>query len=249
MGFEITICETAEEVAALATRYIVEACIRRGDLLLCTATGSTPTLTYEKMVREQRLQPELFSSLRVIKLDEWVGLPMDHPSTCETYLQAHVLSPLGVTSDRYTTFDSTATSPERECERVAAALATAGPIDIAVLGLGVNGHLGLNEPSDHFQCQPHVATLAPETAQHSMLTSHSASSQVKFGLTLGMQNIRDARHVLLLVTGESKSDALAKMMACALDDPNVPASALRGHANAHCICDRQAASRLGPIAS
>jgi galactosamine-6-phosphate isomerase len=193
MGFRVTVCEDPEEVAVHAARVIVEASIRRPDLLLCVATGSTPTLTYAKLVNEQRANPGLFSALRVIKLDEWVGLPMDHPSTCEAYLWTHLLSPLGITPDRYISFDSTAASPEDECERVAAALDACGPIDIAVLGLGVNGHLGLNEPSDRLQCQPHVATLAQETTQHSMLTSQSASESVKTGLTLGMQNIRDAK--------------------------------------------------------
>src|SRR5262249_23534578 len=131
----------------------------------------------------QAATPHLFQSLRVVKLDEWGGLAMGEPGTCEQQLQAHLLRPLQI-AGRYLGFKSDTGSPQAECERIREALCAAGGIDLCLLGLGLNGHIAMNEPGEMFQPFAHVAQLAESTLRHPML----ADAKVKptHGLTLGM---------------------------------------------------------------
>jgi galactosamine-6-phosphate isomerase len=186
-----------------------------------------------------REDPHLFAHLRIIKLDEWGGLEPNDPATCESYLRRHLLKPLNVSADRYLAFPTNPQDPQAECKRLEALTCDAGPIDLCVLGLGLNGHLGFNEPSASLSPGPHVAKLTESSLAHPML--RDARRDVKYGLTLGMADILRSRRILLLVNGEHKRDALTR-----LRNPNVttafPASFLWLHANVTCICDAAAAS-------
>src|SRR5687767_12343628 len=131
-----------------AAEFIVAEIRARPDLLLCTATGSSPTRTYELLAEHHLREPALFGRLRVIKLDEWGGLPPDDPGTCEAYLRRHLIEPLQISPDRYHTFRGDAPDPEAECRAVQRTLRDHGPVDLCILGLGINGHVGFNEPAD-----------------------------------------------------------------------------------------------------
>lgn len=122
---------------------------------------------------------------------------MDHPSTCEAYLQQHVLQPLAIPPSRYLSFVSDAADPAAECRRVQAALEAWGGVGISLLGIGLNAHLGLNEPGPKFVGPAHVAKLEAGTANHSMLAAEGAT--VTDGITLGMDAILSGvRHIYLL---------------------------------------------------
>ncbi|MEO8352881.1 MAG: 6-phosphogluconolactonase, partial [Chthoniobacteraceae bacterium] len=116
------------------------------DPLLVAATGDSPTLAYDHLAEEAKVAPERFRGLRLLKLDEWGGLEMDDPATCESYLRHHLVKPLGLSPDRYMAFESNPRDPVDECKRIAAWVSDEGPIDVCVLGLGRNGHLAMNEP-------------------------------------------------------------------------------------------------------
>src|SRR4029079_13542626 len=103
----------------------------------CAASGRTPTRTYELLARRRGDEPALFQRLRVIKLDEWEGLAMDDPGSCELHLRRHLLDPLEVPPERYTGFRGDAIAPEAECAHIAGVLEERGPIGLCVLGLGV----------------------------------------------------------------------------------------------------------------
>src|SRR4051794_14471180 len=156
--FQVFVQHDYEEMSLRAARHLHAKLRDKPDLLLCAATGGTPTRAYELFAQSWH-HASAVSWLRVVKLDEWGGLPPDDPGTCEAYLRRHLLDPLGVTPDRYTGFRADAPDPAAECERVAAALDELGPPDLCVLGLGVNGHLGFNEPGPGLQAHPHVAKL------------------------------------------------------------------------------------------
>jgi galactosamine-6-phosphate isomerase len=227
-----------EEMSRLAAEMIIEELRRKPDLLLCAAAGSTPTRCYALLAEAGRRNPRAFDRLRVLKLDEWSGLPMDAPATCEAYLRRHLIEPLAIGQDRYITFDSNAPDPRQECERVRKRLAEQSPIDLCLLGLGVNGHLGLNEPAEALQPFLHVAELADCSRQHSMLDV--AARRPEYGMTLGMAEILAARKVVLLVSGASKREPLARLRV-----PQVatafPASLLWLHRDVTCFYDSDAA--------
>lgn len=211
--------------------------------LVCLATGATPTPTYERLIARARTEPEAFARTRWMKLDEWGGLAMNDPASCEHYLRRLILAPLAVPPERYFGWESQPVDPEAECRRVTAWLNAHGPIDILVLGLGENGHLGFNEPASQFQFRPHVARLSPVSLNHSMLGS--SRSRVAYGLTLGMDDILAARRIVLLVTGKRKARQLHRLVAGEVS-PQFPASLLRRHSAMSVFCDTAAASMLPP---
>jgi galactosamine-6-phosphate isomerase len=128
--------------------------------LLCLAAGSTPMRTYELLAIEGANDPALFKHCRIIKLDEWGGLPPGNPATCDAQLRTTLVSPLNLT-ERYVAFESNPRDPDAEAARIARWLDENGPIDIAVLGLGINGHLGFTEPAEYLQPFAHVAHPYP----------------------------------------------------------------------------------------
>ena len=179
----------------------------------------------------------MFSRLRVIKLDEWGSLAADDPASCEYYVRKEVVEPLDVPEERYFTLAGDAADPQAECRRYAALLDTIGPIDICVLGLGVNGHLGLNEPGPWLHDRVHVATLAKDSQGHGMLAH--ARVHPTFGLTLGMSDILRSRLTVLLISGEKKRAALKRLLTREITS-EFPASLLWLHGNLDIICDRAA---------
>ena len=216
--------ETA--LAAAASQILLQAIQKKPDLLLCAATGNTPTLTYQALVA----QKSLFSAdqLRIFKLDEWGGVPMDHPGTCESYLQEHLIQPLNIPIDRYFSIQSNPADPQQECSRIQQLLQEEGPIDLCVLGLGVNGHLAFNEPGAFLQPHCHLAQLTEDSLGHSMAKD---MQDVKlYGLTLGMSDILAAREIILLITGPAKVEITQRLLEAKISS-QLPASFLWLHSN------------------
>ncbi|MEZ5070979.1 MAG: galactosamine-6-phosphate isomerase [Bacteroidales bacterium] len=201
---------SGEELSERAGELILGAIAEKPDLLLCVATGSSPEGTYQGLAGAYERNPEKFSRLRVIKLDEWAGVAMDNPASCEHQIRKQVLEPLHIGADRYTAFRSDAPDREVECKRIEKALEKEGPIDLCILGLGRNGHLGLNEPGESLQPHPHVAALSQSSRNHPMAAG--LETKPEQGLTLGMANLMSARRILLLVSGEGKRDVFYQLL-------------------------------------
>jgi galactosamine-6-phosphate isomerase len=195
---------------------------------LCLATGGTPERTYELLVELNKNGGNVFSSARLIKLDEWGGLNAEHPATCEYYLRERLLKPLNIAAHQYISFKSDAKEPQLECERVERELDSIGPIDLCILGLGANGHLGFNEPAAQLTPSVHVAQLAAMTQNHPMVDA--MSDKPKYGMTLGMANILQSRKIMMLVSGEHKRDQLRRLFEQRVDS-QFPASFLWLHSD------------------
>jgi galactosamine-6-phosphate isomerase len=230
---------THEAMSRRAADIILSEIRRNPRLLLGAATGFTPTRTYDLIAQDGP-----FPGLRLLKLDEWGGLPMDDPATCEAYLRKRLIRPLGISPDRYVAWNSNAPDAGPECTRIARFLREQGPIDLCVLGLGINGHLAFNEPAVTLKPGPHVATLSPASLGHPML--HDARSEPTYGLTVGMADILRSRQILLLVSGQSKAEQLRRLLDGGIIT-QFPASFLQLHANLTILCDADAASHLHPL--
>jgi galactosamine-6-phosphate isomerase len=237
----IQVCDDLEAVSRNAAQRILHALSRKPDLLLCPASGFTPLRTYELLAEHAAQHAADFRSLRVVKLDEWGGLAPDDPGACEAQIKTLVMGPLGITADRYFGFASNAADPQAECERIRRRLATEGPIDLCVLGLGMNGHIAMNEPAAFLQASAHVASLTESTLRHPMLAD--ARSKPAFGLTLGMADLLASREILLLVSGAAKREPLRKLLRREITT-NFPASFLWLHPNWTLLCDRESAEGL-----
>ena len=234
--------ETAKTYAALSRRaagLIVDELKRRPDLLLCASAGNTPTLTYQLLAAECARRPRLFRRMRVLQLDEWGGLPPDHPGSCAADLQLKLLKPAGIAPSRFHRFRGEASDPEAECGKMSRWLAANGPIDVCLLGLGKNGHVAMNEPASFLIPQAHVARLAVSSRGHSMLAG--IKNKPRYGLTLGLADIMGSRKILLLVSGAAKRVILRRTLEAWIST-QVPASLLRLHPHLTVLCDRDARS-------
>ncbi|MBI2436039.1 MAG: 6-phosphogluconolactonase [Candidatus Hydrogenedentes bacterium] len=229
-----------QSVSATATNFILDELPHKPDLLLCVASGSSPLGAYRGLAKACAQNPDLFARLRILKLDEWGPLPAEHPGSCEYYVQRELIGPLHITPDRYLTIPGDAPEPEAACRRYAEVLDASGPIDLCVLGLGLNGHLGLNEPADWLCDTVHVAELAEESKAHPMLQAGSpAALSPSYGLTLGMGDILRSRKILLIVSGASKRVPLQQFLTRQIST-RFPASLLWIHSDVTLLSDRDA---------
>jgi galactosamine-6-phosphate isomerase len=227
------------EALSLRTAEMISRGVKaKPDLLLCAPGGSTPSRAYEILAEKQKANSEEFKQLRIVKLDEWGGIPMDDPGSCETQLQKQLLKPLNVSANRYFSLNSNSDAPENECQRIRASLSQNGPIDLCLLGLGTNGHIGMNEPSSTLQPYTHIATLTDVSLRHPMLRHSSAPP--KYGMTLGMTEILASREILMLVSGKAKHAAAQRLLRREITT-DFPASFLWLHSNWTLLCDRDAA--------
>ncbi len=217
-----------------AASLVISAIEKKKDLLLCPATGDSPVGLYDELANKSRADRKLFEHLRVLKLDEWGGVPENHPVSCEYYLRTRLLDQLRIPSERYISFASDPAEPIEECKRIQFELDQQGPIDICVLGLGKNGHIGFNEPGPFLIPHCHVADLSKESIQHNMVRSMDTAPH--FGLTLGVQNIMFARKILLLISGRNKESVTERLLQRKVYT-NLPASILWLHSNVECIID------------
>lgn len=233
----IKVVHDSNEIGRFASDLIIEEINRKPNLLLCMATGYTPTITYTKLVDKK----DLYRSdlIRLIKLDEWGGVPLNDPMTCEYYLQQHVLKPLNISQKNYFGFDSNPEDPENEIHKMKNVLQNQGPIDVCILGLGMNGHIAFNEPPCNSESESHIAKLSASSLLHPM--SQKMGTEPTYGLTLGMKEILESQKIIMLISGKHKK-AIAKDFLSGRVTESLPASYLWNHKEVHCFIDKSANS-------
>lgn len=219
-----------EALSAEAARLFREAIAGQQSPVACLATGHSPRGLY----RHLAASGSKYSHLNIVKLDEWLGLPADHPGSCETYLRQEVLEPLSIPDSKFFGFQSNPADTDAECRRMQGELTRLGQLDVCVLGIGKNGHLAMNEPAPVLQPHCHRARLAPGTQQHAMLAGSEIT--ITEGLTLGMADVLHARLVLLLVSGPGKEEAFRRLQNPVVTT-DLPASFLWLHPNVEVLAD------------
>lgn len=225
---------TYTEMSELASDYMVEILKKKPNALFCIATGDSPTLCYEEFVRKIKKDEINYSEMRVLKLDEWCGIPGSHPATCEYYIRKHILDPLKISDSRYIHFDGMADDANAECKRISDEIVQAGGIDLCILGIGKDGHLGLNEPGEELIPYTHKAVLNPNTRTHAMLKDTGADAIN--GFTIGIKDILNSRAIMLLITGNDKQESWNNLQKNVISS-RYPANYLKLHNNTICFVD------------
>ena len=220
-----------EALARRAAEIAIEAIAQKPETLICPASGGSPVGTYAELARHRSRHPDFFRRARMIQLDEWLGLSQDHPASCAFFMNRHLVKPLGLRGDQVFLFDGLADGRE-SCRRAADFLSREGPIDLGILGLGANGHLGFNEPGLRFSEGAHQADLEPGTREHAMV--RGLSRKPTTGITLGIGDLLKARQLVLIVAGANKAGALQQLISGEIT-PSLPASALWRHERVTCL--------------
>lgn len=236
----ITVTETTGQFDAVAADEVCAAARERPDAVLGLPSGRTPAGMYLELARRAEAGETDLSRVRAFAIDELHGVPPSHPATNASYFREHAYA-LGL--GELLVMDSEAADAAAECARFAAAIADAGGLDLAVLGIGVNGHLAFNEPGSPFDSRARRVALTDESRAPYAAHFGSPAATPSHGLTLGLADLMEARRVLLLASGATKADAVAR----ALEGPvteDVPASALQRHGDLVVVLDAGAAAGL-----
>ncbi len=239
---QIFVFKDAESVASAAAMVFAAQLYQKPDSVLGLATGSTPIPTYQALIELNRKGLADFSRARTFNLDEYVGLTPDHPQAYRRFMDdqlfrhinidpanTHVPSGLGDATENARAYD-------REIE-------AAGGIDLQLLGIGLNGHIGFNEPAENYTWGTHVVKLTQSTLDANARWFEDPEEMPREAISLGIGGIMEARRVIMLATGRDKAEAVARA-ALGSVSPDSPASILRFHQNAQWMLDEAAASLL-----
>ncbi|WP_460069360.1 glucosamine-6-phosphate deaminase [Streptomyces sp. YKOK-I1] len=241
---EVVIVPDARSGGELIAEAMASLLRRKPDALLGVATGSTPLPVYQALAARVAAGEADTSRARIAQLDEYVGLPADHPESYRSVLRREVLEPLGIGMEAFLGPDGTAEDIRAASQAYDAALAAAGGVDLQLLGIGTDGHIGFNEPCSSLASRTRIKTLTEQTRVDNARFFDGDIAQVPHHvITQGIGTILEARHLVLLATGENKADAVAATVEGPLAAV-CPASALQLHPHATVVVDEGAASKL-----
>lgn len=237
---QIQTFQNPEQLAIHTAQFIIDLVKNKPTATLILTSGDTPVLTYKKIV--ELAKPADFQQVTIIGLDEWVGIPATSEGSCRYIVEENLLKPLNVNPAQYTFFDSMNTNLDSECKRVDNLLFGKGGADLIIVGVGVNGHIGLNEPNTSFDNYCHVSELADITIAVGQKYFKS-STPLTQGITIGLKHLLEAKTAILIATGERKAEILKQTID---EAPNValPATVFKLHKNAYVWLDEAAANLI-----
>lgn len=232
---EIRVFDDKQELARTAAAIFAVTLREKPDAVLGLATGSTPEDTYAALVRMYKEGTVDFSRAVSFNLDEYVGLPEDHSQSYHTFMKEHLFSLVNIRPENThipgAAYGSGAAYDE--------AIAAAGGIDLQLLGIGENGHIGFNEPASYLALGTHIGALTESTREANARFFEKTEDVPKYAMTMGMGSIMKAKKILLLALGEKKRDAIARMRD-GLVTTEYPATLLKLHPDVVVLCDRAA---------
>lgn len=240
---QVVILENKAAVAGFAVDRIVAQLNSKPGSVLGLATGSTPLATYERLVEYHQEGKVSFQRACTFNLDEYLGIGPEHPQSYRAFMNQRLFNHVDIKLANTHVPDGLAHVPRAACVAYEADIARAGGIDLQLLGLGRNGHIGFNEPTSSLSSRTRVKTLTEETIRDNARFFSPDEFQPQLAITLGIGSIMQAKTVLLLATGSAKADAVAKMVEGPVSS-FCPGSALQYHEHVTVVLDAEAASQL-----
>ncbi|WP_108123976.1 glucosamine-6-phosphate deaminase [Saccharospirillum mangrovi] len=243
---QIVILDTPDAVAEYGAAQFIKQLQRKPDSVLGLATGSTPIALYRELIRRFQAGEVSFAQARSFNLDEYLGLAGEHPQSYRHFMNRELFDQIDINPANTQVPNGAAKDPLAACDAYEAAIKTAGGIDLQLLGIGRNGHIGFNEPSSSLASRTRVKTLTPDTVEANKRFFKADEFQPNLAITMGIGTIMEARKILLLATGEGKAEAVRE----AVEGPvaaRCPASILQMHPRATLVLDRAAAKALKDV--
>lgn len=239
---QIQIFDTYASLSKAAAEDVIQSLQEIKEPLFCPASGNSPIGLYKELVKHCHQFETNISHWYFLGLDEWIGLDQNDEGSCRNMLDNYLFSPLKIQEDHICFFDGKAKDLSGECKRIEDFIDQHGPIDLAVLGLGMNGHIGMNEPGVSPLLRSHVADLHKTTQQVGQKYFIKKQSLTK-GITLGLADLMEARSLLLIVNGKQKASIVQQISEGEISE-QLPATWLHDHPDFKVYLDKEAASLL-----
>jgi glucosamine-6-phosphate deaminase len=239
---QITICKTPEEASRLAGEIVNNAVKKNPKLVLGLATGSTPLMLYKEMYTACKAGLS-YKKVRSFNLDEYYGLPVEKPQSYRSFMNENLFNHLDIDMKNTHVPDGLAKDVEKSCAQYEKMMKAAGGVDIQVLGIGGDGHIGFNEPGTSLVSRTHLVTLTPRTIKDNTRFFTKSSEVPRYAISMGVGTVMEAKCCLMLCFGKNKADAVKGMIEGGVSQ-FCPASALQYHPNTLVFLDEAAASKL-----
>jgi glucosamine-6-phosphate deaminase len=240
---KIIVAKDYNEMSKKAAQIIAAQITLKPNSVLGFATGSSPVGTYQELAKKNQAGEIDFSDITTVNLDEYKGLPKEHEQSYIRFMNENLFDHVNI--DKANTYlpNGMTETPDEECANYEKLIKELGGIDLQLLGIGHNGHIGFNEPSDRFEMNTHCVTLTERTIEANKRFFDSADDVPRQAFSMGIGTIMAAKKIVVVVSGEDKADALQK----AVEGPITPAvqgSILQLHPDVTIICDEAAYSKL-----
>jgi glucosamine-6-phosphate deaminase len=236
---EIIIQPTAKVATTIAARIVADVIRRKNGCVLGLATGSTPVWLYQELIA-MKLD---WRNVTTFNLDEYIGLPPEHRQSYHSFMQEHLFQHVNIPKRNVNIPDGLAKDVPKFCARYEQKIRAAGGIDLQLLGIGTDGHIGFNEQTSSLASRTRIKTLTPQTRRDNARFFGGEEQVPEHVITMGIGTILEARHCLLLAFGKNKASAIAAAVEGPITSMN-PASALQQHPTVTALLDEEAAAKL-----
>jgi glucosamine-6-phosphate isomerase len=226
--------KTADMIAAIITS--------KPDALLCFPAGETSVGTFKHLIELNKTGKLSFKKCKIVGLDEWANIGSMKSENCFSFLKKHLFDYIDYSVENMCFFDGESSDLKHECVKTDNFIRKYGPIDMILLGVGMNGHLGLNEPGTSFDLYSHIVTL-DETTKIVGQKYFSGKVELTSGISLGIKYIMESKTVILQMNGAKKAEVVRKLVDTEIS-PSFPASAVKAHDNSYLFLDKDAAKYL-----
>ena len=240
---KIQIVENYGEMSRAAADIFAEIIASKKDCVLGLATGDTPIGMYECLVEDYKMGKVDFAGVKSVNLDEYYPITPDNEQSYRYFMNYHLFDKVNINKEKTFVPDGQAKDVVKSCEEYEKNIDALGGIDIQILGIGRNGHVGFNEPDNGLIPFTHVTDLTANTIEANSRFFESEDDVPKQALTMGIQSIFKARKIVILASGEGKAEAIKRMLGGRITT-ECPASLLRLHPDVTLICDKNAAKRI-----
>ena len=240
---KIYVSEDYKDMSRKAANIVSAHVILNPACVLGLATGSTPIGMYKQLIDWYNKGDLDFSQVKSVNLDEYVGLAPTHDQSYRYFMQTNLFDHVNIDPANTNVPNGLASDPEAECERYNQVIRSMGGIDVQVLGMGHNGHIGFNEPGHAFELETHVVNLTERTIEANARFFASKDEVPKRAITMGIKSIMQASQILVVVSGEDKAEIVKKAFYGPVV-PEVPASILQMHPNVVLCGDKAALSKI-----
>ncbi|OAH55716.1 MULTISPECIES: glucosamine-6-phosphate deaminase [Bacillaceae] len=232
-----------EEMSTFAAGRILEKVKSGSSVSLGLATGETPVRTYELLIEDYKKNHTSYQHVNSYNLDEYAGIAPDHPNSYHYFMHENLFNHINIPKENIHIPNGRADHIEKEAKRYESIIDEIGGVDLQLLGIGENGHIGFNEPGTLFDTVTHIVELTESTRQANARYFNESSEVPTHAITMGIATILKSKEIMLLASGKQKAEAIYQMFTGEIS-VNCPASVLQNHPNVIIVADEEATSKL-----